>query len=141
MMMNDNDSSTIGGRSFRGGSFYSAPAMAARNRNASIVSGSSMGDGARSMDGRRRLFRERSRIGTRVVKDGVVYYKKVSTDELKRSIQFGIFHFLKEQNRRNMSSVDPQQNLGMHDFHVADTIPFPKYTKLINSSNERISFI
>lgn len=61
------------------------------------------------------------KIGHREVKHGVVLYKKVPTDELKKSIQFGIVHFLNEQNRH-----DIDRDLLMQDFQVVDTIMYPK---------------
>lgn len=63
----------------------------------------------------------KARLGHRVVKDGVVYYKKVSTDELKQSIQFGIYNFLKK-----LDLVDVDRDLLMQDFQVIETIHFPK---------------
>ena len=63
----------------------------------------------------------KKKLGHREVKHGVVLYKKVSTDELKKSIQFGIVHFLNEQNRRQMD-----RDLIMQDFNVVETVMFPK---------------
>lgn len=60
------------------------------------------------------------KIGHREVKDGVVHYKKVSTDELKRSIQFGIVHSISASNKY------PERDLLMQDFQTVETIVFPK---------------
>ena len=64
---------------------------------------------------------EKKKIGHREVKHGVVLYKKVSTDELKKAIQFGIVHFIHEQNRHPMD-----RDLIMQDFQAVETIVFPK---------------
>lgn len=66
-------------------------------------------------------YKEKHKIGHREIKDGVVHYKKISTDELKKSIQFGIVHFINEQNRFNMD-----RDLLMQDFQVVETVIFPK---------------
>jgi hypothetical protein len=63
----------------------------------------------------------KKKIGHREVKHGVVMYKKFSTDELKKSIQFGIVHYLNEQNRRQLD-----RDLIMQDFQFIETIQFPK---------------
>jgi hypothetical protein len=47
----------------------------------------------------------KKKIGHREVKHGVVMYKKFSTDELKKSIQFGIVHFLNEQIGVNSTAI------------------------------------
>ena len=65
--------------------------------------------------------KQKKKIGHREVKDGVVHYKKISTNELKKSIQFGIVHFLNENNRTNMD-----RDLLMQDFQVIDVIQYPK---------------
>lgn len=64
---------------------------------------------------------QKKKIGHREVKDGIVHYKKISTDELKKSIQFGIVHFLSEQNRTQMD-----RDLLMQDFQIVETVQFPK---------------
>lgn len=64
---------------------------------------------------------QKKKIGHREVKDGIVHYKKISTDELKKSIQFGIVHFLSEQNRTQMD-----RDLLMQDFQIVETLQFPK---------------
>jgi hypothetical protein len=66
------------------------------------------------------------KIGHREVKGGVVHYKKVSSDELKKSIQFSIVHFIGEQNRKD-SPFNIDRDLLMQDFQVVETIVFPKY--------------
>lgn len=66
--------------------------------------------------------RQKKKIGHREVKDGIVHYKKISTNELKKSIQFGIVHFLNEQNRFNMD-----RDLLMQDFQIIEIIQFPKF--------------
>ena len=63
---------------------------------------------------------EKKRIGHREVKHGVVLYKKVPTDELKKSIQFGIVHFINERNREKVD-----RDLLIQDFQVIETIVFP----------------
>lgn len=65
--------------------------------------------------------RGRTKFGHRETKNGFVHYKQVSNDELKRSLQFGIVYFLREQNRR---VVD--RDLLMQDFQVEETIIFPR---------------
>jgi hypothetical protein len=60
------------------------------------------------------------KIGHREVKDGVVHYKKVPTDELKKSIQFGIVHSI------SVSSKYADRDLIMQDFQMVETIVFPK---------------
>lgn len=94
-----------------GGTSYSA------GRSGSASGGSSVGGGAIGGN-----YREKSKIGHREIKDGVVHYKKVSTDELKKSIQFGIVHFINEQNRLNID-----RDLLMQDFQVIETVVFPRY--------------
>ena len=62
-------------------------------------------------------------LGHREVKHGIVLYKKVPTDELKKSIQFGIVHFLNELNRNQMD-----RDLILQDFQVrGDLINLYKY--------------
>jgi hypothetical protein len=63
--------------------------------------------------------KDKKKIGHREIKDGVVHYKKVPTDELKKSIQFGIVHFLNEQIRTNID-----RDLLMQDFQVVENIEF-----------------
>lgn len=77
---------------------------------------------------------ERKKIGHREVKHGVVLYKKVSTDELKRSIQFGIVHFINERNRDKMD-----RDLLMQDFQVVENIVFPR-TGSVNSNTPAHDF-
>ena len=60
------------------------------------------------------------KIGHREVKDGVVHYKKEPTDELKKSIQFGIVHSI------SVSSKYADRDLIMQDFQMVETIVFPK---------------
>lgn len=67
----------------------------------------------------------KKKIGHREVKDGVVHYKKVSTDELKKSIQFGIVHFINEQSRPN-SKYNIDRDLLMQDFQTVETLVFLK---------------
>ncbi len=69
------------------------------------------------------------KIGHREVKHGIVHYKKVSSNELKKSIQFSIVHFISEQNRIN-SPFNIDRDLLMQDFQVVETILFPKYVRL-----------
>jgi hypothetical protein len=69
--------------------------------------------------------REKKKIGHREVKHGVVHYKKVSSNELKKSIQFGIVQFISESNRQN-SKYNIDRDLLMQDFQVVETIVFPK---------------
>ena len=64
---------------------------------------------------------DKKKIGHREIKDGVVHYKKVPTDELKKSIQFGIVHFINERNRDKMD-----RDLLMQDFQVVENIVFPR---------------
>lgn len=64
---------------------------------------------------------EKKKIGHREVKHGIVLYKKVPTDELKKSIQFGIVHFINERNRDKMD-----RDLLMQDFQVVENIVFPR---------------
>jgi hypothetical protein len=59
---------------------------------------------------------EKKKIGHREVKHGIVLYKKVPTDELKKSIQFGIVHFINKMDR----------DLLMQDFQVVENIVFPR---------------
>lgn len=87
-------------------------------RSASASGGSSTGGGAIGGG----PYREKVKIGHREIKDGVVHYKKISTDELKKSIQFGIVHFINEQNRLNMD-----RDLLMQDFQVVETVVFPRW--------------
>ena len=63
---------------------------------------------------------DKKNIGHREVKDGVVHYKKVPTDELKKSIQFGIVHSISFSNKY----ID--RDLLIQDFQVVETIVFPK---------------
>ena len=65
------------------------------------------------------------KVGHREVKHGVVHYKKVSSNELKKSIQFGIVQFISESNRQN-SKYNIDRDLLMQDFQVVETIVFPK---------------
>lgn len=65
--------------------------------------------------------RGRTKFGHRETKNGFVHYKQVSNDELKKSLQFGIVHFLSQQNRR---VVD--RDLLMQDFPVEEIIIFPR---------------
>ena len=37
----------------------------------------------------------KEKLGHREVKDGVVHYKNISSNFLKKSIQFGIVHFIR----------------------------------------------
>jgi hypothetical protein len=60
------------------------------------------------------------KIGHREVKDGVVHYKKVPTDELKKSIQFGVVHSISVSNKFQ------DRDILMHDFQTVETIVFPK---------------
>jgi len=64
------------------------------------------------------------KLGHRSVKDGVVHYKKISSKELKNSIQLGIVHFINEQNR-NRSPFNIERDILVQDFQVVDTIQFP----------------
>jgi hypothetical protein len=68
---------------------------------------------------------QKKKIGHREVKNGVVLFKKVPTDELKRSIQFGIVHFINEQNRFG-SPFNINRDCIMQDFQVVETILYPK---------------
>ena len=62
----------------------------------------------------------KKKMGHREVKDGVVHYKKVPTDELKKSIQFGIVHTI------SFSHNYPDRDILIQDFTEAETIQFPK---------------
>lgn len=64
---------------------------------------------------------EKRKIGHHEIKNGVVHYKKVSTDELKKSIQFGIVHFINEQSRNAI-----ERDLLQQDFQVVETITYLK---------------
>ena len=68
---------------------------------------------------------DKKKIGHREVKHGVVHYKKVSSDELKKSIQFGIVQFISESNGQ-ASKYNIDRDLLMQDFQVVETIVFPK---------------
>lgn len=68
---------------------------------------------------------QQKKIGHREVKNGVVLFKKVPTDELKKSIQFGIVHFINEQNRFG-SPFNINRDCIMQDFQVVETILYPK---------------
>jgi hypothetical protein len=67
------------------------------------------------------INKEKKKLGHREVKDGVVHYKKVPTDELKSSVQFGIIHILNEQNR---NSPNERDDILMQDFISEDPIDF-----------------
>ena len=69
---------------------------------------------------------DKKKIGHREVKHGVVHYKKVSSDELKKSIQFGIVQFISESNGQ-ASKYNIDRDLLMQDFQVVETIVFPKF--------------
>ena len=69
--------------------------------------------------------KEQKKIGHREVKHGVVHYKKVSSEELKKSIQFGIVQFICESNR-HLSKYNVDRDLLIQDFQVVETIVFPK---------------
>lgn len=69
--------------------------------------------------------KDKKKIGHREVKHGVVHYKKVSSDELKKSIQFGIVQFISESNGL-ASKFNLDRDLLMQDFQVVETIVFPK---------------
>lgn len=60
------------------------------------------------------------RLGHREVKHGIVHYKKVPTDELKKSIQLGIVHSIGVSNKYQ------DRDLLMHDFQTVETIVFGK---------------
>lgn len=60
------------------------------------------------------------KVGHREVKDGVVHYKKVPTDELKKSIQFGVVHSVSFSNKY------PDRDILIQDFTEVVTIQFPK---------------
>ena len=68
---------------------------------------------------------ETEKLGHREVKDGVVHYKKVRSIDLKKSIQFGIHHFISGLNGNN-SKYNMKRNILMQDFSVTETIHFPK---------------
>jgi hypothetical protein len=78
---------------------------------------------------------EKKKIGHREVKGGVVLYKKVSTNELKKSIQFGIVHFINERNR---DKVD--RDLLMQDFQVVETLQFPRSGSLVTPAHDYNDF-
>jgi hypothetical protein len=67
----------------------------------------------------------KEKLGHREVKDGVVHYKNISSNYLKKSIQFGIVHFISEingyTNKYNMS-----RDVLIQDFSVVERIIFPK---------------
>lgn len=63
---------------------------------------------------------DKKKMGHREVKDGVVHYKKVPTDELKKSIQFGVVHSV------SFSSKYPDRDILIQDFTEVVTIQFPK---------------
>lgn len=63
---------------------------------------------------------DKKKMGHREVKDGVVHYKKVSSDELKRSIQFGIVHSVSFSNKY------PDRDILIQDFPEVVCINFPK---------------
>ena len=61
------------------------------------------------------------KLGHREVKHGVVHYKKISSNELKNSIQLGIVHFLNDQHNK----VKTDRDVVVQDFQVVETIQFP----------------
>ena len=63
---------------------------------------------------------DKKKMGHREVKDGVVHYKKVPTDELKKSIQFGVVHSVSFSNKY------PDRDILIQDFTEVVTIQFPK---------------
>ncbi len=63
---------------------------------------------------------DKKKMGHREVKDGVVHYKKVSSDELKKSIQFGIVHSVSFSNKY------PDRDILIQDFPEVVCINFPK---------------
>ena len=63
---------------------------------------------------------DKKKIGHREVKDGVVHYKSVPVDELKKSIQFGIVYSI------GVSTKYTDRDLLMQDFQDVDTINFPQ---------------
>lgn len=67
----------------------------------------------------------KEKLGHREIKDGVVHYKNISSNYLKKSIQFGIIHFISEingyTNKYNMS-----RDVLIQDFSVVERIIFPK---------------
>lgn len=65
------------------------------------------------------------KLGHRSVKDGVVHYKKISSKELKNSIQFGIVHFINQMNSIG-SPFNTERDILVQDFQVVETINFPK---------------
>ena len=99
---------------------YSTPARSASTSAASAAGASATASSSGGAIGK-------AKIGHREIKDGVVHYKKVSTDELKKAIQFGIVHFINEQNRFNMD-----RDLLMQDFQVVETVVFPKYDLILH---------
>lgn len=97
---------------------YSTPARSASTSAASAAASATASSSGGAIG--------KAKIGHREIKDGVVHYKKVSTDELKKAIQFGIVHFINEQNRFNMD-----RDLLMQDFQVVETVVFPKYDLIL----------
>ena len=63
---------------------------------------------------------DKKKIGHREVKDGVVHYKSVPLDELKKSIQFGISYSTSVSNK----CID--RDLILDDFNQVDIINFPR---------------
>lgn len=113
-----NTNTNTNGASLASSSTTSATAsFSTSNGTNSVLSGSN----TNTLNGK-----QKKKLGHREVKDGIVHYKKISTDELKKSIQFGIVHHLNEQNRFNMD-----RDLLMQDFQVVETIIFPKYDLFI----------
>lgn len=86
----------------------------------SFIGSMSNGGGSVSVSGVNANVTDNKKIGHREVKDGVVHYKKVPTDELKKSIQFGIVHSISVSNKYQ------DRDLLMHDFQTVETIVFPK---------------
>ena len=75
-----------------------------------------------SKNNKKKKRKNKEKLGRREVKNGVVLYKKVSTDQLKDSIQFGLLNFfIKEQNLPQIT-----RDLTIEDFEVLETIKFPK---------------
>lgn len=94
-----------------------------RNRQSYLSTTSSSGTpaGLNGLHNNSFRYGDKKKIGHRVVKDGVVHYKKVSTNELKKSIQFGIVHFLNEQIREHID-----RDLLMQDFQDIKQYEFKK---------------
>lgn len=103
------------------GSVLNNPSESDFGRASSMTDSASVGVSMGTNTGGGSSTTEKKKIGHREVKHGVVLYKKVSTDELKKAIQFGIVHFIHEQNRHSMD-----RDLIMQDFQAVETIVFPK---------------